>query len=29
MVINGCAHSGSRALKFVASHEEIDGTNWF
>ena len=29
MVINGCAHSGHKTLKFAVSHEEINGINWF
>ena len=29
VVINGCAHSGRRALKLAVSHEEVNGITWF
>ena len=29
VVINGCAHSGSRNLELAVSHKEINGINWF
>ena len=29
MAINGCAYSDFRTLKFMVSHQEINGTNWF